>query len=605
MKARVALLVILLAGGARTARAQVISSGDYAEDLPRLYFDVQPNETLTIRTVGCSTPEDTVLYLLDNPNGISTTTRAYNDDFSGLGFCSQVSWKNTSTSWKSVWLVIAAFDSYSTAIVDVQYSSSLGGGWQTYDTNVGVTAPRKPATWSSGNQLLTKPIRNEEWDGDTILFAINTAIGGKSFFDDDSGIGFHAAFTTNASCTSTSTCVIIGGAYSPSTDFNVTIWKRAGTDSDSDKVPNSIETFYGTNPNSADGDNDGLTDYEELIGIGAPDLSSGDSQPSLILPYKDADPVVQDLYWEVDYMEDSSPGGHSHRPYDALADDLRGIFQDDAGWTGRTIRTHVEIGQSIGHTPGLGYDSCPGQTWFYAVKGNPSFFDPPKLTAYHYVLVGHNQLTDACTISMSSGVAELDGNDVIVTLGADNGTVEMQRGTHVHESGHNLGLGHNGNNLSNSYSCVHSSVMNYRYQFGGWGNGTIPVLRRFSYSRGNCEASGTSCGNTCVNRCVPTSQTSPKFGCNPNTTNCDCDVAEWAVAGLNFPDGGDGAPLPGASADGSREWLRPYLLGDRAGLRAEHWQYVARKRARLLARGLREGIDFVVNPSNGKFLAVD
>ena len=137
---------------------------------------------------------------------------------------------------------------------------------------------------------------------------------------------------------------------------------------------------------------------------------------------------------------------------------------------------------------------------------------------FHYNIFG-SQYDDGC----SSGLAEILGNDFVVTLGCWTFTQGQQRGTFVHEFGHNLNLTHfgNGNNNGNN-SVLHNSVMNYRYQIGG----TSPSGRH-TYSFGGGEY------------CAPCT-TSPKQACidlnnlgqcgTPDGTTCDCDLNEWSSA---------------------------------------------------------------------------
>ena len=85
----------------------------------------------------------------------------------------------------------------------------------------------------------------------------------------------------------------------------------------------------------------------------------------------------------------------------------------------------------------------------------------------------------------SSGLSFGIGADsFIVTLGkwADHGSSDAKVGTFIHELGHNLGLGHGGNDLITNYKPDYLSVMNYFFQVSGVPqSGGRPPL--FSYSR--------------------------------------------------------------------------------------------------------------------------
>jgi hypothetical protein len=85
----------------------------------------------------------------------------------------------------------------------------------------------------------------------------------------------------------------------------------------------------------------------------------------------------------------------------------------------------------------------------------------------------------------SSGLSFGIGADsFVVTLGrwADHGSSDAKVGTFIHELGHNLGLGHGGNDLITNYKPNYTSVMNYFFQVSGVPqSGGRPAL--YSYSR--------------------------------------------------------------------------------------------------------------------------
>lgn len=96
------------------------------------------------------------------------------------------------------------------------------------------------------------------------------------------------------------------------------------------------------------------------------------------------------------------------------------------------------------------------------------FFDLSRRNVFHYLLFGNSQL-DAGT-SGSSGLAELTGNDFMVTMGdwglTLNQLTNMQASTIMHELGHNLGL-HHGGIEDDNYKPNYWSIMNYMYQLNG------------------------------------------------------------------------------------------------------------------------------------------
>jgi hypothetical protein len=154
---------------------------------------------------------------------------------------------------------------------------------------------------------------------------------------------------------------------------------------------------------------------------------------------------------------------------------------------------------------------------FHDIKDR--YFDPKRKIAYHYALFGHLNtcLTDNPLATVgncgqcpgdrstpsgsptagSSGIAELPGNDFIVSLAAsfNNPLGSVRRnpfaegGVFMHELGHNLGLHHAGDQATPVDAPNYLSVMNGKYVFSGIRPadevGSIvpnPALRRLDYS---------------------------------------------------------------------------------------------------------------------------
>jgi len=119
--------------------------------------------------------------------------------------------------------------------------------------------------------------------------------------------------------------------------------------------------------------------------------------------------------------------------------------------------------------------------------------DLRRRQSFHYLLFGSSQNNDGS--GGSSGLAEMPGNDFMVTLGgwsmstADPISTQilsnLQAGTIMHELGHNLGLFHGGNDGVN-YKPNYLSVMNYLYQIAGVGNDvqSDDALQRYYAQRG-------------------------------------------------------------------------------------------------------------------------
>jgi hypothetical protein len=240
-----------------------------------------------------------------------------------------------------------------------------------------------------------------------------------------------------------------------------------------------------------DSDGDGLPDDWETKGIDF----NGDGATDLDLHSMGAGSKYKDVFVEIDYME---AGDHTHKPTSkpdktALAvNPLTAVeaafaaapVSNPSGATG--ISLHTMVDDSIPEVTRLLFGARgPGtRDDFDDLKlGNPQsvtngYFGTAtdrastnaanivgaKRLAFHYCVFGHNYAEGVG----SSGISELDGNDLMVTLrthepGADNdyeddaNTVatawattfdmewsDMVAGTFMHELGHNLGLDHGG-----------------------------------------------------------------------------------------------------------------------------------------------------------------
>jgi hypothetical protein len=229
-------------------------------------------------------------------------------------------------------------------------------------------------------------------------------------------------------------------------------------------------------PGVVDSDRDGIPDSAKR---------PGGSYAGLDLYAMGARAGRRDLFLEVDYMKGSDP---------ALAPRAEALQKVVDAFARRNIALHADAGKlhSAGFDPqrfnlgggnpvdfaacielNTGTDSSkPGCTSFYAIKS--ANMDVRRRLVFHYTVFANSQNADGS--AGSSGVAELPGNDLIVTLGnygfsTGNGSglnmlINLQASTLMHELGHNLGLHHGGNEDAN-YKPNHYSVMNYMYQFAG------------------------------------------------------------------------------------------------------------------------------------------
>jgi hypothetical protein len=261
-----------------------------------------------------------------------------------------------------------------------------------------------------------------------------------------------------------------------------------GPDSDGDRLPDSAETNTGvfvsatntgTDPNDSDTDNDSVGDGDETLG----------TVSGIDLPAMGANPLRRNIFLEYDWFDDANEcAAHSHRPTAAAITSVTNAFagapvNNPDGSTGITLIN--DYGQGGAFTGGNFVADADGvltggvsNAEFFAHKA--ANFAASRSEIFHYVLLPHRYGTN----SSSSGQAEINGDDLIVSLycaGSNNNVAH----TIMHELGHNLGLRHGGFENTN-YKPNYNSVMNYRYQFPGIDNDcTPPGNGVLSYSVGS------------------------------------------------------------------------------------------------------------------------
>ncbi|WP_444998227.1 Ig-like domain-containing protein [Aliikangiella sp. IMCC44359] len=261
------------------------------------------------------------------------------------------------------------------------------------------------------------------------------------------------------------------------------------------------------------GDNDVTACDTDADEDGIPDCAEVEGSTFAGLPLYDwgARAGVKDIFIEIDYMESEDPGVTPHKA---------GLQKVVDVFAAKGYAMHLDVGDLFHQQDGLSaadFDLGGGnqvdfyaQTTFASTEASPSVldhkimnFDIRRRSIFHYLLMASSQNADGS--GGSSGVAEIYGNDLIVTMGnwgfsmeteaAANTTINMQASTIMHELGHNLGILHGGNENTN-WKPNHLSIMNYMYQLNG-----LPTIgdregdryyRRFFWDNLNCNLAGNT-----------------------------------------------------------------------------------------------------------------
>ncbi|MBN1409645.1 MAG: hypothetical protein JW969_02300 [Spirochaetales bacterium] len=251
---------------------------------------------------------------------------------------------------------------------------------------------------------------------------------------------------------------------------------RDGSNTDTDTEADWTVHSYGT----AGGPNDVTSDLDaDLDGI--PDCSEVSGSTFAGLPLYDwgARTGQKDLFIHIDYMQSSDPGVTPRK---------EALDKVVAAFAAKNYYLHFDVGNLYGSGPSNhNLDNTSHQVPFnqaaalgiYGSAANlydykNTYMNLAKKQIFHYMLFAYSQELDGS--GGSSGIAELNGNDVIITLGnwgltttpttSLNQLINYQAATVMHEFGHNLGLRHGGNEDMN-YKPNYYSIMNYMYQLNG------------------------------------------------------------------------------------------------------------------------------------------
>lgn len=245
------------------------------------------------------------------------------------------------------------------------------------------------------------------------------------------------------------------------------------TDSDSseDWIPSSISTFGGDNDvlDPFDGDNDGIPDANEQQGT----TFAG-------MPLYDWGARVgqRDIFVHINYMAGDKQG---LRPPKGSLDKVKKVFADnnfaihfDVGdlYHSSVSISEYNMSESSHKVPYTTYVTLSGDLGDNThVKYKNRYMPINRFGIFHYVLFADTLNNEEST---TLGIAELPGNDVVITIASldsyenysETAKVNFTASILFHELGHNFGLRHGGFENAN-YKLNHFSSMNYGYTFEG------------------------------------------------------------------------------------------------------------------------------------------
>jgi VCBS repeat-containing protein len=229
-----------------------------------------------------------------------------------------------------------------------------------------------------------------------------------------------------------------------------------------------------------DADNDGIPDCSEV---------SGSTFAGLPLYDWGARIGQRDIFIEVDYMDATDGGGQAVDEGIIPHKDALQMVVDSFAAQG--IAIHFDVGnlhdnasgldpadfdlgggEEVPYFDGVTFDPADARANLYDYKRD--YMDYNRIQIFHYLLFANSQNLNGS--SGSSGLAEINANDLIVSVGSwglntsstanTNRLVNYQASTIMHELGHNLGLLHGGDQNDN-FKPNYISIMNYLYQLSG------------------------------------------------------------------------------------------------------------------------------------------
>jgi hypothetical protein len=410
-------------------------------------FWLQANTSYTFETTNLVSLDpnysaDSVLHVQDtNGNFI-----AGNDDYNGLA--SRVDY--TPTSNQQVYIIVRSYSYNSAGTGTLNFWQNGASVYTQSITFASQIIDVSASGMAQGTDIMTV----EQFNGprDTVMLINSGGAYHAVAFDDDNGLDLQSFVHLTSACP-VGDCKIIVGRYglAAGTDgFSEVLFDgdvHNGLDPDKDGLGNGLEALFGTNPNLADTDNDGLSDSAEVIGVDSTTLPSK-------LPLWGANPLSPDLFLEVDWnscdiVNNPNCGGNADlfQMTGANAATVHSFFDPD-------INVHLDIGVANPATTAAQWTqwgNWGGATRTAAFTTWCDTLTPARVGLFHHFHV----TSDAGT----------GGGQSVPISTCSYGS--SHRRAVAHELGHQIGLSHEGNTGTGKVNSKpnYPSMINYGYAY--------------------------------------------------------------------------------------------------------------------------------------------
>ncbi|MCA9279872.1 MAG: hypothetical protein H6815_05430 [Phycisphaeraceae bacterium] len=278
-----------------------------------------------------------------------------------------------------------------------------------------------------------------------------------------------------ASKTSVTEQIMFSGTFEPEETYYLSVGCVSHT-TETESLGSGTATFEFI-IDAGDTDGDGLADGWETNGIDV----NGDGTIDLDLPAMGADPMRKDLFIEVDAMTGRAP--HISVLPAVIVAFANSPVENPNGTTGITLHPVLdEINLPLRDYPNKFTEFDQDKNAYFGTMTERASANWTNIKAARNLAFRYCIFANTWGGTTSSGLAELPGDDFMVTLGGWNtpgGTPNQQAGTFMHELGHTLFLRHGGDDsIHNKPNYV--SVMNYLWQTPAFWSNAFWIL---DYSR--------------------------------------------------------------------------------------------------------------------------